>query len=40
MIADRKCKNPITKGDEIKRIEGKITKQEKILKDLRTEKMF
>ncbi len=34
MIADRKCKNPITKGDEIKRIEEKITKQETILKDL------
>ncbi len=35
MLADRKCKNPDTKADEIKRIEEKITKQETILKDLK-----
>ena len=34
MLTDRKCKNPDTKGDEIARLEQKISKQESILKDL------
>ena len=34
MLADRKCKNPETKGDEISRLEEKISEQQAKLKDL------